>query len=614
MGKAFVVFTGVMVLGAGLGRRHQVRPRSRGRGDPAVARLRRRLVSGPSSHPALLAGHRPARAGPLLAAGVRGRPPALGLHDQRHRDHGDAAQTGACAACAASATRSTCRSSGPSGRGQLTIHAAEAPGQGWSPTKLEARIEGRGRRWICWAAHRRPDRLPMPRPGASRQNRKRHGNRTATPRWIGARARWPRGRAREPAAAGRHRGRAGAARRRPGRAHPAERSPAGPDRRRGRDGRADGDCRRPVPPASLPPLRPGQVIESVGAARRGAARRGHPAHRRAQRRHRDREPARGASAHESGSARRQPRPARAAAPPRGRPRPGPKAPGGVTIAAPDAGAAAQTTADAGSSATAAADPGGAPAGISLDLADHADDDLDDVPLGDETRLRAHASSYAGFINGVRDRVRRVWRVREVYQERRSRPPLPGRRARHRGGGAGGRRRQVRRRVGAAGLGPGAGRRGGDRGPAPGGTVSPPAGIADPDGGLSFQFSFTFDLSPLRFLTATRQTLLERWRPSRAFRQVGDRRARDGGARAARARRHGRADQPRRLGGDRLPGRRRARRRASPAIACPRPPRASGRLVDGMIPLWVEFQHRVGAPGDVRVLRRYQPAERTTERR
>jgi hypothetical protein len=33
---------------------------------------------------------------------------------------------------------------GPSGQGQLTIHASETPGKGWSPTKLEAHIDGQG--------------------------------------------------------------------------------------------------------------------------------------------------------------------------------------------------------------------------------------------------------------------------------------------------------------------------------------------------------------------------------------------------------------------------------------------------------------------------------------
>jgi hypothetical protein len=33
---------------------------------------------------------------------------------------------------------------GSRGRGQLTVHAAETPGQGWGVTRLEARIEGRG--------------------------------------------------------------------------------------------------------------------------------------------------------------------------------------------------------------------------------------------------------------------------------------------------------------------------------------------------------------------------------------------------------------------------------------------------------------------------------------
>jgi hypothetical protein len=133
----------------------------------------------------------------------------------------------------------------------------------------------------------------------------------------------------------------------------------------------------------------------------------------------------------------------------------------------------------------------------------------------------------------------------------------------------------------------------------------PAGIADPDGSFSFVFSFTFDLSPLRFMTATRQVVLDRWRPSRAFRQVGDRDRvtavrlllkRDGGvvhiSPVASA------------GIDFLDAG--VLEALKPGDRLPAPPESLVRSPGALIPIWIEFQHRVGSPGDVRVLRRYQP--------
>jgi TonB family protein len=351
----------------------------------------------------------------------------------------------------------------------------------------------------------------------------------------------------------------------------------------------------------LPP-RGGQVIESPGASldevptaetRRIAERNANT----------ERESRRRASASESGQRAREPRVARAVDPPRA-PTAQSADPGGVLVPVPDAGAVAAST-DAGSSAAlAASDPGGAAAGISLDLADHADDDLTDVPLGDQTRLRAHASSYAGFLNLVRDRVRKLWRVREVYQS-----SDPDRRFR---GGAlvtelavrvapdgTVTRTTVEKGSGLEAVDAEAGAAMRRAGPFP-----PPAGIADADGSFSFTFTFTFDLSPLRFLTAVRQTLLERWRPSRAFRQVGDHQR----ITAVRVliRRDGEVVQINPVAsagidfldagalqavkiGDRLP-----------AL-----PDSFPRLPGGVLALWVEFQHRVGSPSDIRVSRRYR---------
>ena len=281
---------------------------------------------------------------------------------------------------------------------------------------------------------------------------------------------------------------------------------------------------------------------------------------------------------------------------------------GILLSGSDAGAVTQATPDAGAGAIAAGDPGGAVGDLAIGIGAHADDDLDEVPLGDETRLRANVSSYAGFINSVRDRVRRVWRVREVYQ--RADPSF-----RFTGDAL---VTEVGVRVAAdgsvaevkveksSGLGPideeaaSALKR---AGPFP-----PPVGITDAQGGVTFQVSFTLDLSQLRYLTAARQALLDRWQPSRAFRRGGDRDRvttirvllkddgiiaqinpvgsagidfLDSGALAALKL------------GDRLPP----------------PPEGFPRLSGGVVPVWVEFRHRVGAPSDVWVRRRFVTGNR-----
>ncbi len=356
----------------------------------------------------------------------------------------------------------------------------------------------------------------------------------------------------------------------------------------------------------LPPPRSGQVVESVGASREAP-----PPEESPRIAERDAvtalETRRGASTQEPGQRAAARQPARAAP----APRPATtaiEAPGGMAIVAPDAGAAAELSSDAGASATAAADPGGAPVGITLDLAEHADDELDDVPLGAETRLNAHASSYAGVINGVRDRVRRVWRVREVYQE-----VDPAHRFR---GSALITEVSVRLspegKVTRAAVLQGSGLSEVDEEATEAlhraGPFTVPAGVLDPDGSFSFQMSFTFDLGPLRFLTATRQALLERWKPSRAFRQVGDRErvtalrvqlAHDGEV--------VKINPVASAGIDFLDNGALAALR--PGDRLPAPPESLVRAPGGQVAVWIEFRHRVGAPSDVRVRRRYQASER-----
>jgi TonB family protein len=170
---------------------------------------------------------------------------------------------------------------------------------------------------------------------------------------------------------------------------------------------------RPLPPALLPPPRAGRVIESPGAAEEQTpqtetdriAERNADTEEETRRGARSREPGQRAPVHRAARA--------AAAEPAA---PAPPQPGaGVPVPAPDAGVA-QTSADGGARAAAAAEPGGVPNGITVGIGAHAEDEPVDVPLGDDTRLRANVSSYASFINIVRDRVRRVWRVREVYQQ------------------------------------------------------------------------------------------------------------------------------------------------------------------------------------------------------
>jgi TonB family protein len=357
----------------------------------------------------------------------------------------------------------------------------------------------------------------------------------------------------------------------------------------------------PLPPRPLPP-RPGRVIESPGAAeeRPPESETDRIAERDADT---ERETRRGTRSTEAGQRSPQQRSTRAAAPPR--PAPVALEPGtGVALPVPDAGVAAVTS-DGGTSAATAAEPGGAAPGITVGIGEHAEDEPVDVPLGADTRLRANVSAYAGFINIVRDRVRRVWRVREVYHQ--TDPAL-----RYRGDAL---VTEVAVRVAADGTvasakvqkssglpevdeeAAAALRR---AGPYP-----PPVGIADPQGGLTFNITFTLDLSLLRFLIAARQTLMERWIPSRAFRRVGDR-ERITTFRVM-LRRDGVIAQVNPIasaGIDFLDAGATAALKVGDQL--PPPPDVFPVVTGGLVPVFIEFQHRVGAPSDVRVRRRYRP--------
>jgi hypothetical protein len=141
MGKAFGVFTGVMVLGAGsavainIGLGQVV---DEIRQSPGFAAGWNRV----ERHPALLeAIGQPTVASFSLKDYVSGR--------QRWDFTASITETMETGDRGLRSVRSERNEidvpiDGPKGRAQLTIHAAEVPGKGWTPSKLEARIEGRG--------------------------------------------------------------------------------------------------------------------------------------------------------------------------------------------------------------------------------------------------------------------------------------------------------------------------------------------------------------------------------------------------------------------------------------------------------------------------------------
>ena len=361
-------------------------------------------------------------------------------------------------------------------------------------------------------------------------------------------------------------------------------------------------------PPVLPPLQPGRVVDSVGTAREKvpSAETSRIAERNADTLEESRRRAQGSTPGQRSPA---PKPARAAVtpPPLASSPPGI---GDLAVARPDAGASAALPPDAGvTSAAATADPGGSAAPtFTVGIGDDTDEELPDVPLGAETQRRARASAYAGFINVIRDRVRKTWRVHEVYERADPRHRFAGDALTTVVGirlGPDGsiNRLTVQKGSGVAPVDEEATAALRRAGPFP-----PPADIADADGGLTFEFSFTYDLSQLQFLTATRRALLERWRPSRAFRIGGDR------ERSTVVRALLKADgsvaqtnQVASAGIDFLDSA--AVDAIRPGDRLPPPPDSFRRQPDGSVPVWIEFQHRVGAPSDVRVRRRFAPSQR-----
>jgi hypothetical protein len=153
MGKAFAVFTGVVVLGAG----------SAGAINFGLGRTVDEIKQAPGftagwsraeRHPALISAMGPPSLAPFsLTEFIQGR--------QRWDFTASVTETMETGQHGLRSVRSERNEidvpiRGPSGRGQLTIHAAERPGQGWSPTKLEARIDGRGQPLDLLAAETPP--------------------------------------------------------------------------------------------------------------------------------------------------------------------------------------------------------------------------------------------------------------------------------------------------------------------------------------------------------------------------------------------------------------------------------------------------------------------------
>ncbi len=142
MGKGLVVFTGVMALGAG-----------------AVGAIQLglgRVAEEIRESPGFAAGWKRAEQHPALLQAIGG-PPALAPFSLTefvagHQRWDFTTSVTETMESGEKGLRSVRRERneidvpirGPSGRGQLTIDAVEVPGQGWNPTRLEARIDGKG--------------------------------------------------------------------------------------------------------------------------------------------------------------------------------------------------------------------------------------------------------------------------------------------------------------------------------------------------------------------------------------------------------------------------------------------------------------------------------------
>ena len=244
--------------------------------------------------------------------------------------------------------------------------------------------------------------------------------------------------------------------------------------------------------------------------------------------------------------------------------------------------------------------------VSLGVGGNTDDHLPELPRGAVTAVDARASALAAYLNGLRLRIRPRFRPRQVYEklDPQHRIPhdvlaitidvrlLPDGRVD---------RAEVRRSSGLPPLDHEAVAAFARAEP-----FQPPgATLLDTRGGLDFSFEFILHLKLDRFRVVARERLAQHWKPSRAFRQGGDRErvtvARlllrpDGGLA------HAAVVGPAGIGfldEGVLEGLR------SDALDLPRPPNDYG-LVAGLVPVWVEFHHRVRADPEIRVL---APAEK-----
>jgi TonB family protein len=233
--------------------------------------------------------------------------------------------------------------------------------------------------------------------------------------------------------------------------------------------------------------------------------------------------------------------------------------------------------------------------------DGSDDHLPELAPGDVTAVRARRAAQAAFINHVVSRMRPYWKATEVMSRSGN--------LRHIASEA--LVSTVHLRVRADGTLEEAALK--DRcGHAPLDEEAvaafaraepydrPPAGILDARGGFEFDISLTLELMVAQFREALKKVLRDAWRPSPAFRMSGDRErvtvARllvtpAGVVNSAQVVSSAGIDFLDRGVLDAL--------RAGRQL--PGPPAGAYGKVAGLVPLWIEFHHRVREASDVRVL-------------
>lgn len=234
-----------------------------------------------------------------------------------------------------------------------------------------------------------------------------------------------------------------------------------------------------------------------------------------------------------------------------------------------------------------------------------EDDLSDLPIGDQSAVAARRTDLAVLLQAVRDRVRPHWRAREIYPRldptwRFSDKSLI---------------TSVKVRLAADGLvedaqvvrGSGLAQMDQEAVAAfarANRFTAPPRSVLDDQGGVSFTMDMVFEVVVHSFRARTREQLASLWRPSPAFQRNGDH-ERVTTARVlvtadgvlARASVVGSA------GIDFLDQGVMEALRAG--VRLPRPP-ASYREVEGLTALWIEFHHNVRRTSIIKVL---SPSER-----